>query len=474
MTSSKAMKHTMFDEFQIKGHWWIPNTDNKVSGILFYRKDGIELELIGCLGKHSLTQSFDILFGISDKGEKFTLMDAINNKHSISFPGFQTDTYSVNSFLVGEHLENFNQIEFDYINFYPTYFSKWIEKELYSEELFPESDAGKGLKAIHFKELNCFNEYVESIDSEVIEIFTTNVDGDYDNSINWKYKGGFKIKPKERKSIDWFRDTMYKLQSLYTLFIGHPTYMENVFIYTETNDSKKPNNRISFFTRQSDVKIKDKFHSRNTMISYSQIDNNFGVILNNWFEKLDILKDAINIYQGDFYIDMYLNTRFLNSVQTLEIFHRSLFEGKTMNEEEYQKFTSELSDLLETKFPQEYSKLIRGKLEHGNEYSLSKRLRGIINSLNSESKTYLIGNSDNRGKFVQQLVDTRNYLTHFDKGKKKNILESADELFYTIQRLKALTTLLIFIQIGIKEDTALSSIKEQYMYSINKAKEILN
>lgn len=464
------MKQTMFDEFQIKGLWWIPQTENKVSGILFYKKGEIELELIGSLTIGSEVSS-DIIFGFSDKGEKYTLIDGIKNYSSFNVPGFPTDTYSIGSFLVGENIENPKNIEFDYIRFYPTYFSKWIKKDLYSTEI----EKGR-LKAVHFKKSNNFNEYVEILDSNVIEISEKTRDRSLGDGFTYKYKGGFEIKPKERKSIEWFSDAMNNLQSLYTLFIGQPTYLENVEFYTKSGNTHSPNKKISYFFRQGDVKINDKFHSRNTMVSYYQVNDNIGIILNNWFEKLDILKDAINIYQGDFYINMYLNTRFLNSVQTLEIFHRSLFEGKTMIEEEYQKFTSELTDLLDKTFPQEYSKLIKGKLEHGNEYSLSKRLREIIKSLNNESKTYLIGNSDSRGKFVQQLVDTRNYFTHFDKGKKKNILESTDELFYAIHRLKALTTLLILIQIGIDEDTALSNIKEHYSYSYSlaKAKEILN
>ncbi|MEX6703283.1 HEPN domain-containing protein [Peribacillus frigoritolerans] len=474
LTSIKALKQTLLDEFQIKGHWWIPETDNLVSGILFYKKDDITLELIGSLGELGKSISLDIIFGISDKGEKFTLINALNTNITVNMPGFQTDTYSVNSFLVGENIEKLDTIEFDYMIFDPTYFSKWIQKDLYSQEYFAEQEKITGIKAINFKEITLFNVLVKCIDTEVIESYKTDMTGNIYDNINWKYRGGIKIRPKERKNIEWFRETMYKVTSLYTLFIGYPTYLENVTFYLENGDSNKPNKKISYFFKQSIEKTKKKFHARDAIVTYSQISDSFGLIINNWFEKIDLLKDVNNMYQGDYYIDMYLNTRFLNAVQTLEIFHRSLFKGKAMDEKEYQKYSSELTDLLETKFPQEFSTVIKGKLNHGNEYSLSKRLRELVNSLTQESKTYLIGNSDKRGKFVQQLVDTRNYFTHFDLDGKSNVLEIEDELFYAIQRLKALCTLLLFKQIGIDETIALSNIKEHYGYSIEAAKDLLN
>lgn len=37
MTGVKAMKQTLFDEFKIKGFWWVPEKpDNKEAGILFF------------------------------------------------------------------------------------------------------------------------------------------------------------------------------------------------------------------------------------------------------------------------------------------------------------------------------------------------------------------------------------------------------------------------------------------------------
>jgi ApeA N-terminal domain 1 len=480
MAGSKAMKQTMFDEFQIKGYWWLPETENKVAGILFYKHDNIKLELIGTLSQKNISHIFDgikkvdIILGYSDKGEEFTLMNCINSNFSFNTPGFMTETYTINSFLVGGHFNSLDEISFHSMAIYPTYFSKWTSKSPFKLEY--SLNDGK-VKSINFTEPKMFSEYIEPINAKIEETYITNFSGDFNEKINWGYKGGFKIIPDEWQSFEWFRKTMFKVRNLYTLFIGYPTYFENLIFYgdEELIDSQTHRKKYSYFLQQKDVKIKNKFNWHDAMINYGDIHHNLKDIFSAWFEKEEILKTVTDLYFSDFYRDMYIETKFLNSVQTLEIYHRRLFDGKIFDDAKYQEYSAKVIEYIQSKLPSEFCEKIEGMLRHGNEYSLSKRLRELINSLNPETKSYLFGNSDNRAKFVQQLVDTRNYLTHYDVSDKKNILKGS-QIFYAIQRLKALATILLFKEIGIDEKLILTKIQDskQYSYSITEAKKILN
>ncbi|MFS0646844.1 HEPN domain-containing protein [Siminovitchia sp. 179-K 8D1 HS] len=480
MAGNKADKKSLFDEFQIKGYWWLPKMEEKVPGILFYTKDETKLELFGTFKFQSsikietFEKNKEIVLGISDYGEQFTLLDVSNTSFKMS-SGFNTETYSISSFIVGGLFNSLNEMFFHSLAFYPTYFSKWTARPQYN---FIEEEQGK-IKGIRFNKLERFSEYVKSINATIEENYVTNLICDVYDSMGYTYKGGFKITPDERKDIEWFRSVMFKVRDLYTLFIGHPTYFEYINFYgdieSQGNNSTR-RKKYLFFMNEKNAKVKEKFHSFDVILGYRDIESDLNKIFNLWFEKENLLKTVVDLYLTDFYSDVYLETRFLNAVQSLEIYHRKAFNGKYHDDSEYEAYAKKILDFGEKELPNEIYLRLEGMLKHGNEYSLSKRLRELINqNLLPESKTYLFGNSDNRGTFVQQLVDTRNFLTHYDESDKKNIL-NYDEIFYAIYRLKALITLILFKEIGLNEILILSKIKESKKFRsiLPEAKEILN
>lgn len=485
MANKKVEKQSMFDKFEIKGYWWLPNSDEKVAGILFYQHDSIKLELIGLLGSNNIENHFSnqsenvsIILGYSDKGEEFTLLDSFQSNFNINSPGYMTETYTINSFIVGAHFNTQEEISFHSMVIYPTYFSKWVAKSPFNREYILKDGIISTIGSIKFNEPTMFKINVESINAKIEETYSSNLSADIHQEINWNYKSGFKVIPNEWQNLEWFRKNMFDLRDLYTLFIGYPTYFNNVILYGNEQMVGSQTTRLKYylFTIQKDVKIRDKFNWNDAMIKYRDIHDNLSDIFNSWFEKQDVLKTVVDLYLGDFYKETYLETKFLNAVQTLEIYHRKLHGGKLMDESDYEKYSLQLSEYTISNFPPEFANKITGMLIHGNEYSLSKRFREIINSLNKETKTYLIGNSDARGKFIQQLVDTRNYLTHYDVGNKKNVLKDSGELFYSVQRLKALATLILYKEIGVNEELVLKNIQEskQFAYSITEAKRLLN
>lgn len=115
-------------------------------------------------------------------------------------------------------------------------------------------------------------------------------------------------------------------------------------------------------------------------------------------------------------------------------------------------------------------------IAHANNYSLRDRFLELIDNFSDDTKLALIGDSEGIKNFVKQLVDTRNYLAHYDSEGKSHLLTSIDEKFYGIQRLKAIVTMILFIELDMEEDFVLSKIKDsqKFSYSLFKAKKILN
>ena len=103
----------MTDCFEIKGKWFLPNNDcnknNQVPGTLCYSPQQIELKLIGMFEDglsllHLDDPSKSIIYGISDDGKCFTLVDCIPSHANHSSLGFGTISYTVNRFYMGTNL----------------------------------------------------------------------------------------------------------------------------------------------------------------------------------------------------------------------------------------------------------------------------------------------------------------------------------------------------------------------------------
>ena len=487
----KAKKQTLFDTFEINGYWWLPNSEKKVPGILYFSNEHIRLELLGSLREDNLRNLFRsmdsdrdtdddrIILGISDEGEEFTILDALNTNSKLS-QGFTTEIYSVNVFLVGGHFNSSSEIEFHSFSMYPTYFTKWKSEPKYNQSLLYSSGKLSNVNSIEFIQNDRFSFYVEKNKLTIEEAYRTQFTGDIFESLGWKYKGGFKIEPDEFKSFEWMNKILFQLRDLYSLFVGYPTYLENITFYGEldTSLSQEQPTRQSYdlFFKQRNVNIREKFGWSDVLLNHNDISDKFSDIINNWFLKEDVLKTVVDIHISDYYIDSYLDTKFLNSVQALEIYHRRVSKGTLIKSDDFEKYSKKTLDFVKENASIDFAEKIEGMLLHGNEYSLSKRLREIINSLDSETKAYLFGNSKKKDKFIQQLVDTRNYRTHYDEAEKKHIIKDHKMLYFAIQRLKAIITIILFKELGVPEDILLKKIKQskQFSYTIGKAKKIFS
>ncbi|MEC1011539.1 ApeA N-terminal domain 1-containing protein [Bacillus altitudinis] len=485
MTGVKAMKQTMFDEFEVKGVWWIPdNPSAKVAGILFYSESKIHLELIGSLSDDYLgaaNERYEIIHGVSDSGEEFSLVDVFVSRTTINTPGFQTEAYTIHSFIVGGHFETVEKIHFHSLCFFPTYLTEWLSRGVFTDTtIFEKGSTTFNSKQVTFQNVPTFSTYVEKIGATIKETYFTNFKTSSSKKVIWTNKSGLEIVPNENKDLTWFRTNMYLLKDILNLFIGHAIYFESIIFYGEEErfeyTDKKPRKKYMYFFRQDKPKIKSKLHWYDVIVSFKDIELNLSDILNSWFEKHNELEVVYDLHFAEFYKDLYINTSFLNTIQIIEIYHRKMYEGKVYDKREYRDLTKELKRILNESFPENYAKIIGDKLNYGNEYSLSMRIKEIINSFQEASRNLFIGSEEHIDNFVRQLVDTRNYLTHYDSDKKKNILHDSMDKYFAIQRLRAIATLLLYLEIGLDEELMVSKICEskQFSYGLSKAKLALN
>lgn len=118
----------------------------------------------------------------------------------------------------------------------------------------------------------------------------------------------------------------------------------------------------------------------------------------------------MNLYFSDKYIpEMYLEGKFLTLVQGLKTYHRRTMDKKSMDNDIYANLVENLVDQC----PKENRDWLKKLLEHGNEIRLARRVKEIIEPYKKH-----LGNNSKREKLIRDIVNTRNYLTHYDESLK--------------------------------------------------------
>ena len=82
---------------------------------------------------------------------------------------------------------------------------------------------------------------------------------------------------------------------------------------------------------------------------------------------------------------------------------------------------------------------------HGNEINLGKRIKRIIDPFKAE-----IGTSAERGKVIRQIVDTRNYLTHYDEALRESAVSGRD-LWVLCRKMESFFQLHLLHVLGFSE-----------------------
>ena len=106
--------------------------------------------------------------------------------------------------------------------------------------------------------------------------------------------------------------------------------------------------------------------------------------------------------------------------------------------------------------PEEHRKWLSEKLKYGNELSLRQRLQKIIKPFEK-----FVGDARQRKKLIGSIVDTRNYLTHYDESLKSRAA-SGDKLIHLYLKMEAIFQLRILQELGFTQTEIKSVLDKSY------------
>ena len=271
-------------------------------------------------------------------------------------------------------------------------------------------------------------------------------------------KASISLISKELRPIEDFLDLVFKLHLFFCFAIDKVVSLDSVTGYSseitqEYQDGQKREIPIKIYYQSGPYSdTKPKVHPHDMLFVYGNVSDQLEEILTRWIHDYEISKPAFNLYfatkSGG---QKYLDGKFLSLAQGIETLHRRNSQETRMSEDEFRNLIDTILNAVPDDGQRQW---IDEKLKYANELSLRNRLKKMIDPFKD-----LFGNSKKRNSFIGKVVDTRNYLTHYDSSL-ENKAANGEDLWKLYRKLEALFQLHFLQLIGMDIESIKSIIKE--------------
>jgi hypothetical protein len=158
---------------------------------------------------------------------------------------------------------------------------------------------------------------------------------------------------------------------------------------------------------------------------------------------------------------MYLQHEFLSLIQALESYHRRVDDGKYVSDDDYTQIYETLISAIPQELDNDFRESLEQKLKYHNEFSLRKRLKELLKKCGAVGNLLIHDNE----RFVEDVVTTRNFLTHYDKSIEMKA-KTGQELYRLVQKMKFILEIGFLIELDMPVETikALVSQNQRYQY----------
>jgi hypothetical protein len=449
------------EEYVKTGYFWLPEQqENKIPGILTIKDGGnIELEVVGLFDKSikAFNHEDDLsrIIGHVEKDGLVTLDDCFYTKKNISFGGISKSKVYVNRVLSGVAYDKNEKTTFNSLSFSVDCMDEWVG----ISGINVQNDYDNRTATISYKPPE---NLVYSLDNGMqLEIYFVSTFPRFPNTTEAKItqRAHFKLSSKDLKSLQDFIEIAYKLTNFMCFAVDETVTLKNLIatsmeIQREISEEKSSSIPIKVYYKSIPYTEKVPQKSRHQMLfNYDAIKTNVPSIINKWLNAYETLSPTLNLYfSTKIGAQKYIEGKFLALAQGLETYHRRTNDEKLMDEEEFKS----LVDAVKENCPEEKIEWLEGRLMHGNEINLGKRLKNIIEPFKEH-----LGTSQERKKLLRKIIDTRNYLTHYSEELKSKSAEES-ELWLLCQKMEAIFQLHFLRVIGFSDDEIKNVIENCY------------
>ncbi len=457
------------EDFKKSGYFWLPSVPGrKIPGTLSISDGGnIELEVIELFDPslnaiYNDDDNLKRIVGIIEEDGCVTLDNCFYKQKNISFGGISKKSLiCVNKAFMGVAYDEKESICFNTFRFSVEGIDEWV-----------------GISGIN---VNCQyeNEFTTAtityLPQEEISLnlnngmqllitFSWTIPGYPDKKeAKITQKTYFKLLSAEARELDDFISIAHRIGTLLCFAIDEVVCLEHITATSDnlSQDIGNGNSRVVtikiYYPSILFSKDDSKINLHRMLFGYIQVKNNAEKVINNWIDAYDKIDPALNLYfSTKLGAHKYLEGKFLALVQGLETYHRRISTEKLMDEEKFKKLVEEII----SKCPEENQQWLKGRLMHGNEINLRKRIKSII-----EPSKDIVGTKNEQSEIISRIVDTINYLTHYDESLKSKAADGKD-LLLLCYKMEAFFQLHFLQVLGFTQEEIKSVL--DYSYSLKE------
>ena len=445
------------EEIKCSGYFWLPSaSEKKIPGTLKISDGGkIELEVVGAFSEtvgeqNSALNNRGIIERIVGQIEFYglvTLDGCFYKKRPLFHYGISKSLLHVSKALLGLAYDDQEPLLFNTLQFSVEGVDEWV-----------------GLSGINVEHETIQEKVSATIQYSPLEEVSLNLNNGMKLLVTFSWtlpglphvteakitqKAYFKLVSPQERLLDDFLPLARKLTNFLsfaidkTVCINQITAISNTSCRNISTGESEPAPPISLYYESLPyTKEVPKIERYHMLFRYQEIQEIAEQIINNWLQAYDKIEPALNLYFGVTTGGLrYLDAKVLALAQGLESYHRRTSDETRMDKSKFEN----LRKTLNTQCPKEHRTWLSEKLKYGNELSLRQRIQRIVKPLKE-----FIGDKNQRAKLISGIVDTRNYLTHYDDSLKSKAA-SGDGLVRLYHRMQAIFQLCILQEMGFTQ-----------------------
>ena len=443
------------EPIEASGSFWLPEEpDAQFSGVLRITKSGrATLELSGRFINFLDTDALRFV-GNADGLGLVTLDQCYTS--SFSLGGRSSWRFHVEYVLVGVGYRTEESISFEQVTFSVEGFDEWMSISGFS---IGPADFLTNLGQL-------------SIDFRVPDSIAFGLSNDLDMEFCFgvvypqlkrviteatiKQEAYIRLRSREPLSIADLKSLSLKIRNFLCFAIGQTVSITTFAVQTEHISSEFDGRMVPikvYFQSPHHPEEVPAIYEHRMLFRYAEAGHHIEAMLVKWLNGYEEYKPTLDLYfTSMFDFSMYLDVRFTGLVQALEALHRRTSEETVMAAAEF----NAIRESLLSQCPPDRREWLEARLKYDNELSLRQRLKRLIVPFRQ-----WFGNSRNREMFVGRVVDTRNYLTHYDQSLADSAADG-QELYELCEKLDALIQLNLLKEIGLSEDAIRSIVQDPH------------
>ncbi|WP_228851453.1 ApeA N-terminal domain 1-containing protein [Aegicerativicinus sediminis] len=441
----------MIQPFQLKGQWFLPGSNDTISGLLrFSPGEPILLELYGSLSREfSDNSTVEIILGLTEKG-KITLVNCYpinqNTTNGLLFVNYEPTHIFKGVYFNTIHSLHFRKVSFDLFNFY-----NWFSISGRSFEFSaPNQHFSLGyerMPAISFilkSDLNGEISFGNSL-STSLRTNSTEIRESLRITFNYTQKTKFLEILKDIDVLTKFVTLMSFEQSYPTsIQFMDPDYKEE-FMGPTTTAVEKP---IGCFFKD---RLFNPAHSRKTpktfFLDYSSVSSGFPGLIQKWYSMNQEMPEIFDLVLDHFNNRGYFKYhKFMECARAIEKLHGYLFNSTRIPIEKHQALVSNILTKVDLKDDPENENWLRNILRHNDPF-LSQRIYEVIETY---TNSYIQQHIKKAKNFGHRVTASRNYYTHFSEESKKRA-EDGLKLLITTRKLRGIIISALLTELGIEK-----------------------